>query len=182
MNQYPLKLGWLLPLSLSLVACSGLLPTKQNNTQIPWQTFDEAKTAFEQIKPNQTTLSQLKDTGFDPDKTPNIKIINYLDVIQYFMANPSIRKADLDPHLAVCLDLRELCYAYEMQPEDIHSKRYGNAFMDLLNFRRKTKISGWRFKALIVMNQEVVAYKLWSGEPQVLEHEDKRNPLVQYKY
>lgn len=165
--------------SLVLSGCSSkaLLPKHENKTESPWGNFQEAKAAFDKVIPNQTTLLELKSLGFDPEKTPNINRITYLEVIQHFMPNQSIRPEDLDPSVRACLEARKDCFAYEIEPGILESERYGNVALDVLNFDRKTKRYGWKFIALIVVKEELVVYKLWGGQPNVLTYERQRNPL-----
>ncbi len=163
--------------SIGFSACSGLLPTLDKKTQSPWGSFEAAKTSFDKIIPQETTNEELKALGFDPFETPNTKLITYLDIIQKFIPNESIGFGDLDPGIQACLKAKADCHGYEITPQEIRNKRYGNAFLDLFNFRRKTRISGWRFSALIVLKNGLVVYKLWGGQPNVLEYEDKKNPL-----
>lgn len=164
--------------SLMNCGCSGLLlPSIETTTKSPWQNFEEAKTAFDKIIPNQTTREGLKKLGFDPFETPNVSLITYLELTQKFMPNQSIRFDDLDPKVQACLKAKESCQGYEVSPKVLHSKRYGNVALDLFNFRRKKLTTGWHFAALIVLKNDLVVYKLWGGEPKISEYEDKRNPL-----
>jgi CRISPR/Cas system Type II protein with McrA/HNH and RuvC-like nuclease domain len=157
--------------------CSKLLPSVKQTTESPWQTFEDAKKAFDEIEPQKTTREDLKKLGFDPFQTANVKLITYLELIQRFMPNQSIQMSDLDQGVQACLKARELCQGYEISPQMLNSKRYGNAALDLLNFRRKQMTIGWKFKALIVLNEGLVVHKVWGGEPNVAEYEDKKNPL-----
>lgn len=169
---------YLFILSLLNTGCSGLLlPSVENTTKSPWQSFEEAKTAFDKIIPNQTTREGLKKLGFDPFETPNVSLITYLDLTQKFMPNPSIHFEDLDPEVQACLKAKESCQGYDVSPKLMRSKRYGNVVLDLFNFRRKKLTTGWHFVALIVLKNDLVVYKLWGGEPKISEYEDKRNPL-----
>jgi hypothetical protein len=61
--------------------------------------------------------------------------------------------------------------------ERIHRKRTGSAFLDLLNFRRRTHETGWKFKALFVIHHNLVVYKLWSGIPKIDRRSGAENPL-----
>jgi len=157
--------------------CSTLLPSTKQYTESPWGSYEDVKNAFDNIVPGQTTLKDLEALGFSPGQTPNVELLNYLDIIQKFMPNQSIRIEDLDPAIQTCLKVKDLCTGLRVSPEFIGNKRYGNLFLDLLNFERKTKISGWRFEALLVVIDNVVVYKLSSGQPKVLRDENKRNPL-----
>ncbi len=163
---------------LLLMGCSAsLLPTTKQINESPWATFEDGKKAFDLIIPNQTNHAELLEYGFDPFTTPNVKLITYLDLINKFLPNPAIQLEHLDESVKSCLEKREACYGYEVTPNRIKNKRYGNVFLDLFNFKRKTKTTGWRFSALIVLKNGVVVYKLWGGEPNILQREEQKNPL-----
>ncbi len=165
-------------LSLLLTSCSGLLlPSIETTSKSPWQSFEEAKIAFDKVIPNQTTREDLKKLSFDPFETPNVSLITYLELTQKFIPNQSIRLEDLDPNVQDCLKTKEACQGYQVSPQMLHSKRYGNLLLDLFNFRRQKLSSGWKFDALIVLKDDLVVYKLWGGEPNISETEDKKNPL-----
>lgn len=159
---------------LTLSACNALLPTVKEVTSSPWQSFEEAKAAYDQIVIDKTTAEDLKKLGFDPFTTPNIKILTYLDITA---ALPSLKKEDMDEGLLKCIEAKDKCRAYDFEPAFIRSKRYGNFWLDLLNFRRKTKETGWKFRALIVLANGTVVYKLWGGSPSVSQDRDATNPL-----
>ncbi|EIJ42093.1 hypothetical protein BegalDRAFT_1191 [Beggiatoa alba B18LD] len=171
------KHSWLLSMLLSLTGCSGLLPEVDTTTQSPWQSFEEVKISFDNVEPMVTTTEKLKKLGIDPFSTPNVRLINYLELIERFIPNSSITLADLPDAVRDCLAIKEKCQGYEIIPMQRNSKRYGNALLDILNFRRKTKTTGWRFDALFVLKEDLVIYKLWGGEPHILEYEDRKNPL-----
>jgi len=162
---------------LMINGCASFFPSVQQTTQSPWNSFDDVKKTFDKISPNVTTSTDLKTLGFNPFETPNVKLLTYLDLLEKFMPNPSIRLQDIDPGVKSCLEARSQCFGYEATPSILHSKRYGNMFLDLLNFRRKKRTSGWKFKALIVLKKNLVVHKVWGGEPKVSEFEDKKNPL-----
>ncbi|MCK5718707.1 MAG: hypothetical protein KAH84_02020 [Thiomargarita sp.] len=163
---------------LFLSGCGGgYLPSIKHTTKSPWIHFEEAKRSFDMIIPHETTTEDLKKLGFDPFETPNVKLVTYLELLERFMPNQSISMKDLDPGVQSCLSVRELCQGYEVTPQMLNSERYGSVFMDLLNFRRKTITTGWKFNALIVLKNELVVHKIWGGEPNVSKFEDKRNPL-----
>ncbi|OQW94282.1 MAG: hypothetical protein BWK79_06670 [Beggiatoa sp. IS2] len=164
-------------LSLLHAGCGAMLPSIDKITKSPWQSFEEAKKSFDKIIPEKTTTQDLKQLGFDPFAIPNVKLITYLEVIQKFVPNQSVSLEDLPSGVRDCLAAKEICKGYEVKPQVLNSKRYGNVVLDLLNFRRKTVTTGWKFDALIVLKNDLVVYKLWGGEPQVEQFEDKRNPL-----
>lgn len=161
----------------SLCGCSFLLPSEKMITKNPWKTFEDVKIAFDKIVPGETKLEDIKRLGFDPEETPNIEIWNYLDVIGHFMPNSSIRKRDLDKGLRDCITAKDDCHALNLMVKKINKKRYGNVFLDLLRFARKTRTSGWQFDALIIMKNDFVVYKIWSGKPNINESIEKKMPL-----
>lgn len=154
-----------------------LLPTTLDTVRSPWDSFEEAKMAFDKIVIYQTDLEGLKKVGFDPFTTANMEILSYLDIMARFMPNPAIKKEDLDAGIRECIEAQSGCQAYEMSVEVFSSERTGNVFLDLFGFRRKTHRLGWKFQSLFVFNQGFVVYKLWGGKPNVNETSLKRKPL-----
>ena len=163
---------------LIATGCSSLLPSVKETTRTyKWNTFDTAKTAFEKITPYKTTTEELQNLGIDPYQTPNLKILTYLDIIQHFMFNPSIKQDELDEGIQACIKAKTQCTAYEINLKNITKKRHGNVLLDLFNFNRKTKESGWEFEALLVMVDSTVVYKLWGGKPIIDADIEIKNPL-----
>jgi hypothetical protein len=56
-------------------------------------------------------------------------------------------------------------------------KRIGSFWLDFLNFDRKTDVSGWQFNALVVLSENLVIDKMWSGKPSIHSFENEHNPL-----
>ncbi len=166
-----------LALVITTTGCKSLFSSTSQRARTPWQNFEEAETAFDKIVPHKTTVPELKVMGFDPLTTPNIKILTYLDLIQRFIPNSSITMADLQPDVRACIESKDCCHAYEMELDLIDAKRFGNLALDILGFKRNTKTTGWRYKALVIVKDDVVAYKIRSGEPNVDRVEKKSRPL-----
>ena len=57
-----------------LIGCSGALPRSETVRVSPWNSFEEAKAAYDKIELYQTRKSHLISLGFDPYTTPNTKI------------------------------------------------------------------------------------------------------------
>jgi len=177
MKNKLLVLGLTTPLTVLFTGCATLLTTSDTQTKSAWNSIDEAQRAFGDIAPGESTLSELKCLGFDPYASPNFKVLNYLDVMDRFLMNPSIKRNELPAEVQDALAAREECHGYEVDLSNIRNKRYGNAFLDITGFRRKTRETGWRYKALFVLKGDVVVYKLWSGEPNVEKYVDTKRPL-----
>ncbi len=166
-----------LALVITTTGCKSLFTSTSQRARTPWQNFDEAETAFDKIVPHKTTVPELKSMGFDPLTTPNIKILTYLDLIQRFIPNSSITMADLQSDVRACIESKDCCHAYEMELDLIDAKRFGNLALDVFGFKRNTKTTGWRYKALVIVKDDVVAYKIRSGEPNVDRVEKRSKPL-----
>jgi len=160
-----------------LGGCSSSLPRVEKKLGSPWDSFAEAQTAYDLIIPGRTTREELQRIGFNPYSAPNIRILNYLSIVNRFMPNDSITLDDLDPAVRGCIQARQACQAYEAKPSLIVSQRTGNVMSDTLNFRRSIIETGWSFEALILLQDDTVVYKLWGGTPMLDEVTDHRNPL-----
>jgi hypothetical protein len=166
-----------LALVLPTTGCKSLFSSSSQRSRTPWQNFEQAQAAYDKVIPHQTSALELKSLGFDPLNTPNVKILTYLDLIQRFIPNASITLNDLQPDVRACIESKDCCHAYELELDMTDNKRYGNLMLDIFGFNRKTKTSGWTFKALIIVKDDMVAYKLRSGEPNVDRLEKKTKPL-----
>jgi len=166
-----------LALALLTTGCRALLPSEDKRTVNRWNSFDDTQLSFDKIIPHQTTTEDLKKMGLDPHSSGNIKVLTYLDVINRFIPNQSITKDDLPPDVKTCIESKDCCQAYELNLDIAKSKREGNVILDIFNFKKKTKITGWNFKGLIVIKDELVTYKLVSGEPIVDKMDKKIRPL-----
>lgn len=163
---------------LVLSGCGGgSLPKSESVTTSPWKSFDAVMAAYGKIVPGRTSVKDLRDAGFDPYTTPNMRVLSYLDITRHFLTTDAITLDRLDPAVRDCILAREACLGYEVVVERIHHERVGSTFADLFNFRRETHETGWRFRALFVIQNSMVTYKLWSGVPRIDRTIDKDNPL-----
>ena len=156
--------------------CSSLLPKSRSETEAPWKTFEEVKRTFDSIEPGRTTLQELKQLGYDPYVNPNVTVLNYSDVLSKYAPN-AVRDEYLEPGVRECLKTQTRCNAYALDHRQIRRDRVGNFFLDIINYERRTEITGWRFGAVIVVVDDRVVHKSWSGVPAIREVEENRNPL-----
>ena len=164
-------------IALALAACSSLLPNGKEETKTPWTSYAEALDMFGKIVPGKTNLAQLKILGFDPDTTPNVALLGHADLLRRLVAASTFDISALDPALRVCASAHQRCYGFEIEQTHTDRKRFGGFWLDFLNFDRKTDVSGWQFNALVVLNQDLVIYKMWSGKPSIHSFENEHNPL-----
>lgn len=169
----------LLAAGLSLSGCAswGVLPSTTETTETPFQSYRSAEDAFNQVKPFVTTTRELKARGFDPYTTPNIKVLNYLDLLPRFLPQQSMKADDLDPAVQSCLATREKCQGWLAEPSISAKDRTGNVALDVLGFERETTSTGWKASMLLLVQNGVVVYKLWSGTPSILEVKTEKKPL-----
>ena len=173
----PVRLAALLVLLVALSACANLLPSIQREVTTPWTDFDQAKRSFDQIVPYETRLADVVSLGFGPDHIPNMKILNQAQVVQAALPSPLQDPTTIPRGIADCMRAGTACVGYAMEPSKIEDRRTGNLVFDLLNFRRDTLSTGWRFAALIVVINDTVVYKQWSGQPSIRATTRRTNPL-----
>ena len=159
-----------------LAGCSSMLPTGEEHKKSPWKSFDEATAAFDQIIPDETSVEELQKLGFDPHKTPNIRILSYLDILRLFEYEPRYA-AHYPAGVQACMRANEACYGYDVDISDVHKKRVGSFWLDLLLFKREEHKTGWSFRGLILIIDGHVVYKLAGGSPNLDETSKKKNPL-----
>jgi hypothetical protein len=157
-----------------LYGCAAFLPRSKEVVRVPWDSYQQVQAAYEQVAPNKTTVHQLKKVGFDIYSTPNIKILNYIDIAA---TTQNIKYEDLSRGLAQCIKVRENCKGYQFEPKVIMHERQGNFWLDVFNFRRQNKTTGWRFKAVFLVIEDVVVDKFWNGDPKIIEDRDSITPL-----
>ena len=157
--------------------CSGLLPKEKSTTVGIWDTYEAAQNTFDKIIPYHTTLDELRMLNINPQNNSNITILNYADITSRFISGLAVDGYALDSGVKECILAKTNCKGYEINEKVMRSKRYGNFWADLLNFKRKTDIVGWHFNGMILVNNQIVIYKLSSGQPFIHEKIEKKNPL-----
>lgn len=159
----------------ALVACASVLPTTTSKNKSQFASYQEAKTAFDRVVLDKTTDADLKAHGFDTHKTPNVRVLNYVDVVNLF--GNAFTVSQLPEGVKKCVDAREDCAGYVLNVQDIKNKREGNVAADLFGFKKHTHTTGWQFQATLIMVKDVVVYKLWTGTPEIESFEKQSNPL-----
>jgi hypothetical protein len=160
-----------------LSGCAGLLPDAKEDTRTPWHSYADAQAMFDSIVPYTTTTAELKASGIDPEKTPNVAVLSHADLLRKIVAGSSIDIRLFDLEMQSCLTENKSCVAYEIEQTHLDRQRIGNFLVDFLNFHRHVDISGWQFDAIVVVRNARVIYKLWSGKPNIHQSTDERNPL-----
>jgi len=164
-------------LFIGLAGCAAVLPSSKTTVVSPWQNFKDIEMIYKKIVPG-TTVQELKQWGFDPYTSPNIKILNYRDIAVYFMPNASIQMSDLPEAVQLAIKAKDRSRAYLIQPSDRKKKRTGSFWLDTAKFKRLTNETGWQFQGLIIIVDDNVVYKTpVSGEPIINTKDEQKNPL-----
>ena len=168
---------FLFGLGISLFGCSSLLPTESKSTQTRWSSYEQAETEFSNIKIGETSIKQLQAMGIDPATTPNIALLSHADLLRRLHAMAVFGESALDPAIRGCVAARQKCYAYHLEQTLMKRDRVGNFWLDTFNFKKVTDVTGWQFDALVIINNDLVVYKTWSGKQNIHEVEHERHPL-----
>jgi len=178
MNQYVSLFNRLAVFAcLGLAGCSSLLPSSDIALEGQWDSFEDGQKTFDTITPYQTTVEDLRKLGLDLQTTPNVTLLNYSDVLQRFIPSPSINSEELDTGVSDCLKAKMACRGFEINQRVVKRNRFGNFWMDFLGFKKKTDVTGWHFRGMVLIKDRLVVYKLVSGQPIIHELEHSNNPL-----
>lgn len=161
----------------ALCACSSLLPRASTDTPAGFASFEEAAAAAQRIVALQTRTSELKNIGFDPVDGRNVTLIPYPEIVGRLVPNPGVPLAKLDPGIRQCIEAQTTCRGYQFRFERQHRQREGSFWLDFLNVRRTTKVTGWWFDALIVISGDTVLFRNFAGQAYTDRIEQQNNPL-----
>lgn len=168
---------WLMAVLLALGGCTALLPRGSSDTPARFEDFQQAKEAAERIVGRRTTVEELKALGFDPVTRPNVTLIPYPEIVAKLAPYPGVPVEQLDPGIQQCIRDRSACRGYQFHFERQDRKRLGNFFLDFLNIKRETYVTGWWFDALIVVSDGVVLFRNYGGQAVTDRVERQTNPL-----
>lgn len=166
----------MLVLALLCGACASLLPEAHTNTT-SFESFEQARAAVEALVPMKSDRQTLERNGFSPARHPNTTLLTHADVVRRFLPSSLLRREDLDPGIWACLEARDACRGLEIVAARIDKVRTGNFWADFFNFERKSRTSGWRFNAVVLLVNDLVVYRSWGGQPEINELENTLNPL-----
>lgn len=174
MNRQIFLLIIVLLTSAIFAGCAALLPHSSSVTNSPWKSYKEVVNAYNSVVINKSTISDIKKVGFNIYSTSNLKILSFVDIAA---ATSTLELKDMGGGITQCLKVRDLCSGYIFEPQVAKSDRIGNFWLDIMNFKRKTKESGWKFKATFLIVNSVIVDKFWYGEPLINLDKTVVNPL-----
>jgi hypothetical protein len=174
------RLGCFVALLLTLVGsagCSFLLPRGERRVEVKWNSFREAKAAYDAVELGRTRSRDLLGLGFGPTQDANVQDLDYLELIRKLVPIGPLRGEDLPDALQECVAARDRCRGVTVDVSQRKRKRIGFWLLDLLAFRRQEHTSGWDFGSTLVLVDGTVVYKTWHGTPEIDEYDDDIRPL-----
>ncbi len=162
---------------VALGGCSQMLPRSSSDTPVRFESFADAKAAADRIVGLKTTTEELKALGFDPVTKPNVTLIPYPEIVAKLAPYPGVAVDSLDPGIQQCIREQSACRGYQFHFERQDRKRQGNFFLDFLNIKRDTYVTGWWFDALIVVSDGLVLFRNYGGQATTDRVEKQTNPL-----
>ena len=154
--------------------CASLLPHSYSVTHSPWKSYKEVVDAYNTVVINKSTVTDIKKVGFNIYSTSNLKVLSFVDIAA---ATSTLELKDMGKGITKCLKVRDFCSGYIFEPQVAQTDRYGNFWLDILNFRKRTRDTGWKFKASFLVVDSVVVEKYWYGEPMINVEKTVVNPL-----
>ena len=89
----------------------------------------------------------------------------------------AVRAEYLEPGIHECLKAQNKCNVNSLELRQTRRDRVGHFFLDIVNFKRRTVVTGWYFETIIVVVVDRIVHKSWSGVPAISEVEENLNPL-----
>lgn len=164
-------------IALALAGCTSLLPRGSISNSTRFASFDEARLAAEQVLPLKTRIQELGPLGFDIRDGENVTLVSYPEIVVRLTPHPGVPISLLDEGTRQCIDIQLACRGYVFRFERENRQREGNFWMDFFNVRRTTHLTGWRFEALIVVSNDTVLFRNYSGLARIERVEQQTNPL-----
>lgn len=172
-----LRLVLLVSLGVLLGGCGNLLPRGYTDTPAGFRSFEEGQAAALRIVALKTRTDELKGLGFDISGGPNVTLIPYPDIVGRLAPHPGVPFEKLDVGVRECIEAQTACRAYLFRFDRQDRRREGNFWLDFLNLRRTTYVSGWWFEALIVVSDGRVLFRNYAGQAHTDRVEQQVNPL-----
>lgn len=133
--------------------CASLQPTRYDRPTdevLPWKNFEKAMTAANEIEVGKTTLQDLKQKGFDPERIPNTKRI--LDVRKELLPNNSSTVEELPTEQArLCYKKVTKCVGYKFNVKITRDQGFGNTFLRMVNVKKEVSTTGWEFEFAVYL-------------------------------
>lgn len=168
-------------LLLSLYGCANntwIMPTSEKLQVLPWNSYEEALTAYNKVKPGKTTISELNKLGFSLNKVSGAKDWNPNEVRYYFLgSNPAVTQSYLEPAAKECIAQKGRAREFDIKFSK--TRGIGNWVKREFGYEKKDLTSGARLWVLFCYNPKtgIVLYKTDTPQPFIREMEKHKDPL-----
>ena len=162
---------------LLLAGCSAVLPQETNVDSSKFQTYDQVLASYGDVQLGKTRLNELAGLGLDTRTTPNIEVLSYTDIVNRFLPGERMTLQQAPPAVRLCIEAQYRCSAYVFRLQNSHTQRSGGVVPDLLGFQQDTVNNGWSAEVVLLLQDDVVVYKVISGSPHTQDRRDMTQPL-----
>lgn len=161
---------------VGLAGCSSLLPRSESEDISPFDSYEAARVALEQVVPYRTTMDELKALGFDIGRSANVQRIPYPQWVG-LIVHPGTPLDRTDVGIRDCIAAEQGCQALVFRFGRVERERRGGFLVDFFNFHRLTRTYGWRFEGTVLARDGTVLFRNHGGQPNIELVEDRWNPL-----
>jgi hypothetical protein len=164
-------------LALMLAGCGGVLPRESEIDSKKFQTYDEVLASYDDVNLGKTRLADLPAIGFGTKTTPNIEVLSYAEIVDRFLPSETITMEHLPPSVQHCIEAQYRCSAYVFHLRNSRTDHSGSVVPDLLQIEQDTVKSGWSAEVVLLLQDDLVVYKVISGRPNAQDRHNKSQPL-----
>jgi len=164
-------------LALVLAGCGGVLPHESDADSTKFLTYDQVSSSYAGIQLGKTRLGELPGLGFDTRLTPNIEVLSYSEIVDRFLPSETISEQTAPSPVRRCIEAQYRCSAYVFHLTHSHTQHSGNVVPDLLGTERDTVNSGWSAEVVLLVQDDLVVYKVISGRPYAQDLQNETQPL-----
>lgn len=160
-----------------VAGCSEVLPHETSTVSAKFQTYDQLMTAYDAIEIGKTRATDLAALGFDPKTTPNIQVLSYVQIIEYFVPSEAVTLQRIPKSVRTCLEAQDHCSAYVYRLQHSATRHNGGVVPDLVGIERDTTRVGWSAEIILLLRDDQIAYKVISARPYQQDQFEKSQPL-----
>lgn len=178
-----------------LIGCAALMPSGSQQSYITaprWNSYDQFAESSAKIILGQTTLAQMKESGFDPKVLPNTEVIK--DVRLTLLPRKSDSVELLPKEAQACYRNFMKCVGFAFIVERVDTRGEGSVALRVVNIKKKDIMTGWQAKFDVYVlarkyiedgfidgtlngEDQIVVFMLLGGKPNIQQVNFKNTPL-----
>jgi len=160
-----------------------LLPREKTVRETPFRSFDEVYGTYLKVKPK-TTLTELKQLGFDPQKFSGAKEWNEISVQKFIRGeHKNIPLEELKPEAQACAQANGRAWEFKFDfSEKIGETTFADFVKRELGYSHKDHVVGSSLWAWFCYDEnDVVLYKLADLQPFIDETRVAKDPFSPFR-